>query len=220
MTARRCSAATSRATTRAPGVASTASSNLVPCSVTAGLGVAYAAGCPNVQRLTTGAGALQDRAHHDDPAAGAAHGGAHSHGAVRPGHRRGRGLGDRRCDRPPPLQDRAAHGTAAGDICAPDRAAEDRRGRRCGLDHRRDPRPADQGRPGERTGRAADRDRARCRRRRGRRGQRLGRERASTARLRASTPRVAGSSTRIEVGTGLREVAAGPRGVWVTRDAA
>ena len=33
--------------------------NLVPCSVTAGLGVAYAAGCPNVQRLTTGTGALR-----------------------------------------------------------------------------------------------------------------------------------------------------------------
>ena len=174
-TGRRCSAATSRATTRSPAVASTASS-VVPCSVAAGDGVAYAAGCPNIDRLSTGARQAAPACTTTAiPLARAADGRALPHDALRPGRRRGRGLGHRRCARPPPLQDRAALGAA----CSPRSRSRSRR-----SESPRAPAPSGSPMrihdvlievdPGERPRRAAHRDVTRDRRRRSRRGQRVG----------------------------------------------
>ena len=80
-----------------------------------------------------------------------------------------------------------------------------------------DPRRADQGRPGQRQGRAAHRDRQGNRRRRIRRGQRLGRERASTARWLASIPRPAASPSASTWARGFARWRLGPRGLGDAR---
>ena len=101
--------------------------DVMPCSVAAGDGVAYASGCPNVNRISTGPGKLR-RVHRDGhPACRRRRRPSTANDALRAGRRGGRGLGDRRRARPPSLQDRAALGPPCSRYPAADRSAADRR---------------------------------------------------------------------------------------------
>ena len=153
------------------------------------------AGCPNIERLSTGA--RQARRVHERPIPFAEPLAAESFRqiAVRPGHRRGRGVGDRRRARPSPLQDRAALG---GRLLA----SFPSRSRRSGSPPAQAPSGSPmrsttccRGRSGERPDRAPHRDVSRDRRGGSRRRGRLGRRARSTARSCASIRRAAASSS-------------------------
>ena len=187
---------------------------VVPCSVAAGLGVVYSAGCPNVQRLGTGA-AIKVVRETADPAPGSAAGRAPAQLAVRHGYRRGGGLGDRRRTRPSPLQDRAGAVAAGAFPCRSRRRESPPAGRR--LDHRCGPRHVRRVRSGQRQDRPAHRDLSAgptaSQSAPGASGSR--RHRSGPAHRSGERPH----RPRIDVGTGPPRACGRADEVWVTRDA-